>query len=281
MCQRRKAPPPGPWQIQESARKRSSDATCSAWASVARSMEPPCGAITATFAQERRTVVSASSQSAEDVRCDVDGRRRRFVHEQPAQRRVAHLDDLAAAAGCRHGVGDVSAAGVHQDLPAASGRAEVRRDGKVQQRECVDAQGDSLAGRIEVRAVRRCATARWSRPHHVEEASVRGPTYERRPRRRAESGRGAPGRRARPSGSSSPRSSKATTPLQSRLHPCSGWAETTLAASRSGRFAGGQGGRCRHMTHLPWRSSTVRCSYTYVESESPLTTRGRRNLLQE
>jgi hypothetical protein len=47
---------------------------------------------------------------------------------------------------------------------------------------------------------------------------------------------------ARPSGKSSPESSKRMTPLHSRLHPCSGWKATMWAASRSGRSAGGQGG---------------------------------------
>src|SRR6185437_14600527 len=37
-----------------------------------------------------------------------------------------------------------------------------------------------------------------------------------------------------PSGSSSPVSSKITTPLQSRLQPCSGWLTMVCAASRSG-----------------------------------------------
>lgn len=56
---------------------------------------------------------------------------------------------------------------------------------------------------------------------------------------------GAPGRRGgtcRPSGRSSPVSSKSTTPLQSRLQPCSGCAATVRAASRSGAAAAGHGG---------------------------------------
>ena len=178
MCQRRKAPPPGPRQIQESARKRRLDATRSAWASVARSIEPPCGAITATVAQERRTVVSSQLAAAEDVGRDVDGRPWRFVHEQPAQRRVAQLRRPRAAAGCRHGVGDDSAAGIHQDLPTASGRAEVRRDGKIQERERFHAQGDLLAGRIEVRGstMPNCTlvTATMSRPPSLPPACSSG-----------------------------------------------------------------------------------------------------------
>ncbi len=56
-----------------------------------------------------------------------------------------------------------------------------------------------------------------------------------------------------PSGSSSPVSSKMITPLQRRLHPCSGWQDTTLAASRSTASAFGQGGWCSHI------SSFLRC----------------------
>jgi hypothetical protein len=44
----------------------------------------------------------------------------------------------------------------------------------------------------------------------------------------------------RPPGSSSPVSSKTITPLQRRLHPCSGWNTIVRAASWSGRSAGGQ-----------------------------------------
>ena len=51
----------------------------------------------------------------------------------------------------------------------------------------------------------------------------------------------------RPSGSSSPVSSKSTTPLHSRLQPCSGWQATVWAASRSGASACGQCGWCEHM----------------------------------
>ena len=45
----------------------------------------------------------------------------------------------------------------------------------------------------------------------------------------------------RPSGKSSPVSSKTMTPLHNRLHPCSGWNAMVWAASRSGRSAGGHG----------------------------------------
>ncbi len=51
-----------------------------------------------------------------------------------------------------------------------------------------------------------------------------------------------------PPGSRAPASSNSTTPLHSRLHPCSGWVTTTRAAMRSGAAAAGQGGWCLHMT---------------------------------
>ena len=47
-------------------------------------------------------------------------------------------------------------------------------------------------------------------------------------------------RTALPSGSSSPPSSKRTTPLHSRLQPCSGWLLTTAARSRASLVASGQ-----------------------------------------
>jgi hypothetical protein len=47
-----------------------------------------------------------------------------------------------------------------------------------------------------------------------------------------------------PPGSSSPVSSKITTPLQSRLQPCSGGLTRVCAASRSGAEGAGQGGVC-------------------------------------
>ena len=50
-----------------------------------------------------------------------------------------------------------------------------------------------------------------------------------------------------PPGSSSPVSSKITTPLQSRLQPCSGWLTMVCAASRSGAENAGQGGVCGHV----------------------------------
>ncbi len=61
---------------------------------------------------------------------------------------------------------------------------------------------------------------------------------------------GRRGGTTRPSGSNWPVSSKRTTPLHSRLHPCSGWLATLWAASRSGWSAGGHGGRCGHIAHL-------------------------------
>src|SRR5690349_7989578 len=54
-----------------------------------------------------------------------------------------------------------------------------------------------------------------------------------------------------PSGSSSPVSSKITTPLQSRLQPCSGWLTIVCAASRSGAEGAGQGGVCGHISVPP------------------------------
>src|SRR5260370_1327065 len=50
-----------------------------------------------------------------------------------------------------------------------------------------------------------------------------------------------------PSGSNTPVSSKITTPLQSRLQPCSGWLAITRAAWRSGASAGGHGDECWHV----------------------------------
>jgi hypothetical protein len=62
----------------------------------------------------------------------------------------------------------------------------------------------------------------------------------------------------RPSGSSSPVSSKRTTPLQRRLQPCSGWAAVTRARSRSAASAMGHGGWCWHMVYsLRWPGSQM------------------------
>ncbi len=55
------------------------------------------------------------------------------------------------------------------------------------------------------------------------------------------------GAMTRPSGRSSPVSSKSRTPLHSRLHPCSGWCATRRADSRSGESAVGHGVWCWHM----------------------------------
>ena len=52
-------------------------------------------------------------------------------------------------------------------------------------------------------------------------------------------------------------SSKVTTPLQSRLHPCSGWLLTTRAASWSGSSAAGQVGEWGHMSGLQARVRRV------------------------
>ena len=53
---------------------------------------------------------------------------------------------------------------------------------------------------------------------------------------------GRRGGTARPSGKSSPVSSKMMTPLHSRLHPCPGWKAMEWAESRSGRSAEGHAG---------------------------------------
>jgi hypothetical protein len=63
---------------------------------------------------------------------------------------------------------------------------------------------------------------------------------------------------ARPSGSSSPVSSKTTTELHRRFQPCSGWRETIRASSWSGESAGRQGGECGQLglcMDRPLRSS--------------------------
>jgi hypothetical protein len=50
-----------------------------------------------------------------------------------------------------------------------------------------------------------------------------------------------------PSGSSSPKSSNSTMPLHNKLHPCSGCAEITCAASRSEASVVGHAGVCRQV----------------------------------
>jgi len=54
----------------------------------------------------------------------------------------------------------------------------------------------------------------------------------------------------RPLGRISPLSSKRTTPLHNRLHPCSGWLCTTWAASRPALSAEGQPGWWGHMAFV-------------------------------
>src|SRR5215472_8895780 len=56
------------------------------------------------------------------------------------------------------------------------------------------------------------------------------------------------GATSRPLGSSAPASSNSTTPLQSRLHPCSGWVTITRAALQSGASASGHRGWCLHIS---------------------------------
>ena len=55
------------------------------------------------------------------------------------------------------------------------------------------------------------------------------------------------GASARPPGRSSPPSSKTTTPLHSRLQPCSGWLAMAWAAARAISPADGHGGSWGHM----------------------------------
>jgi hypothetical protein len=49
-------------------------------------------------------------------------------------------------------------------------------------------------------------------------------------------------------GQSGPARSNSTTPLHSRLHPCSGWLTMTRAAMRSDASASGHRGWCLHMS---------------------------------
>ena len=94
--------------------------------------------------------------------------------------------------------------------------------------------------------------------HAVAGPSQRGPSSRARP---AGLGTVAPSYQARavpagpgcvvwsgsmadPSGSSAPVSSKATTPLHSRLQPCSGWQARTRAAWRQRACGGGHAGTC-------------------------------------
>jgi hypothetical protein len=84
-------------------------------------------------------------------------------------------------------------------------------------------------------------------------------------RSKAERSVGRCGAMAAPSGSSSPVSSKITTPLQSRLQPCSGWLTTVCAASRSGADGAGQGGECGHISVPP--GSFI--SHIHVDSSVP------------
>jgi hypothetical protein len=74
-----------------------------------------------------------------------------------------------------------------------------------------------------------------------------------------------------PSGSSSPQSSKSTTPLQSRLQPCSGWLATTQAASRSVASAVGHGGRCRHIVYSVLLRLAVLESFDVGVASAPAT----------
>ena len=99
---------------------------------------------------------------------------------------------------------------------------------------------DNVGRRVDVRrAVRRMAVS-------AEREQAQAATWQ---------GSGRAGAMVRPSGSSSPVSSKTITPLHSRLQPCSGCAAITCAASRSGVLYGGQDGVCGHIGGL--RSTTV------------------------
>jgi len=57
-----------------------------------------------------------------------------------------------------------------------------------------------------------------------------------------------------PPGTSAPPSSNSTTPLQSRLHPCSGWLVTALALKRSAARASGHRGLCWQACFLARRA---------------------------
>jgi hypothetical protein len=70
------------------------------------------------------------------------------------------------------------------------------------------------------------------------------------------------GATARPSGRSSPVSSKRTTPLHRRLHPCSGWNAIVCAASRSASSAEGQGGLWGHI-FVPF-GETLSCCPSFL-----------------
>ena len=90
------------------------------------------------------------------------------------------------------------------------------------------------------------ATATWSararRPRRTRADRAR-PTLGQAADQRRQAGRC--GATVRPSGSSSPVSSNSTTPLQSRLQPCSGWRASTTGRRRGpGRVGAGQVGRC-------------------------------------
>src|SRR5258708_6623770 len=73
-----------------------------------------------------------------------------------------------------------------------------------------------------------------------------------------------------PSGSSSPVSSKTTTPLQSRLQPCSGWLMIVRAASRSGPLGSGHDGVCGHIGVPPESFLVVVLITFYCASQAPI-----------
>ncbi len=74
--------------------------------------------------------------------------------------------------------------------------------------------------------------------------------------------RGRCGAMILPSGRSSPVSSKSTTPLHSRLQPCSGWCAARRADARSAESAEGHGGWCWHMGGIS--RSVVTCESAVV-----------------
>jgi hypothetical protein len=76
--------------------------------------------------------------------------------------------------------------------------------------------------------------------------------------------RAGAGGTARPSGRSAPASSNTTTPLHSRLHPCSGWLATARAAMRSVARASGHCGQCGQVGSLSGRADLGGASESFM-----------------
>jgi len=112
----------------------------------------------------------------------------------------------------------------------------------------------------------RCADSRC-------EPAPQGPrTVRRPPPGRAQAAvaaaSGRCGAMTRPSGRSSPVSSKSRTPLHSRLQPCSGWCATRRADSRSAESAVGHGGWCWHIGGI-FRCVVVMTSPVAITQSEP------------